>query len=106
MGDFVSIVKSTLVLQLLLFWLLVTNSMAFVLFGWDKFRAGGSSGKRVSEFNLVLIGAVGGWIGGLLAMLLFRHKTAKVSFQVKYALAFLIWAGLMMAAFLCPRVTQ
>ena len=59
--------------HLLLLWLLVTNVVAFLLFAWDKFRSGGPSGNRISEFNLAAIGAVGGWPGGLLAMLLFRQ---------------------------------
>lgn len=84
--------------NLLLFWLGLTNVVAFLLFAWDKFKAGGSGRDRISEFNLATIGAVGGWPGGLLAMLLFRHKTAKLSFKLKYALAFVVWTGLIYAA--------
>jgi uncharacterized membrane protein YsdA (DUF1294 family) len=84
--------------HILLFWLLLTNMVAFLLFAWDKFKAGGPGGNRISEFNLAAIGAVGGWPGGLLAMLLLRHKTAKLSFKLKYAFAFVIWAGLIYAA--------
>ncbi len=80
-------------MKLLLFWLVLTNVLAFLLFGWDKVRAGGSGRDRVSEFNLVAIGAIGGWPGGLLATLLLRHKTAKLSFQLKYAAGFIVWAG-------------
>ena len=36
-------------------------------------------------------------------MLLFRHKTAKFSFKSKYALAFVVWAGLVYAAFVWLR---
>ena len=86
--------------HLLLFWLVLTNVVAFLLFAWDKFKSGGPGGNRISEFNLAAIGAVGGWPGGLLAMLLFRHKTAKFSFKLKYALAFVVWAGLVYAAVL------
>ncbi len=84
--------------NLLLLWLVLTNVLAFLLFAWDKFRSGGPGRNRISEFNLVAIGALGGWPGGLLAMLLFRHKTAKVSFQLKYAVAFVVWAGLIYVA--------
>lgn len=84
--------------RLLLFWLLLTNLAAFCLFAWDKFKAGDGGRHRVSEFNLAAIGAVGGWPGGLLAMLLFRHKTAKLSFKLKYGAAFVVWAGLICAA--------
>jgi uncharacterized membrane protein YsdA (DUF1294 family) len=81
--------------QALFIWLALTSFIAFILFGYDKMKAGQSGQGRVSEFHLVLVGAVGGWPGGLLGMLVFRHKTAKLSFQLKYALAFLVWTGLM-----------
>ncbi len=42
--------------------------------------------RRVPETLLVMLGALGGWPGGALAMSLFRHKTAKWSFKLKYAL--------------------
>ncbi len=90
-------VKAFSASNLLLFWLGLTNALAFLLFAWDKFRSGGPGRGRISEFKLAAIGAVGGWPGGLLAMLLFRHKTAKLSFELKYALAFVVWAGLIYA---------
>ena len=89
--------------NLLLFWLGLTNVLAFLLFAWDKFKAGGSGGNRISGFNLAAIGAVGGWPGGLLAMLLFRHKTSKLSFKLKYAFAFVVWAGLVYAVVVSRR---
>jgi uncharacterized membrane protein YsdA (DUF1294 family) len=93
-------VKTFSAINLLLLWLALTNVAAFLLFAWDKFKAAGSGGNRISEFNLTAIGAVGGWPSGLLAMLLFRHKTAKLSFKLKYSLAFVVWAGLIYAAVL------
>ena len=60
--------------------------MAFVMFGFDKWRAQ-RSGSRVSEFLLVLLAALGGWPGGWLGMMVFRHKTSKWTFKFKYALA-------------------
>ena len=67
-------------------WLIVCGTVAFIAFGFDKWRASGSRG-RVPESTLALLGAIGGWPGGLLGMIMFRHKTAKLSFQLKYALA-------------------
>jgi len=66
--------------------LAVSSVVTFLAFGLDKWRARGS-GSRVPEFALVLLAALGGWPGGLLAMSLFRHKTAKWTFKFKYALA-------------------
>ncbi|HZQ47234.1 MAG TPA: DUF1294 domain-containing protein [Verrucomicrobiae bacterium] len=79
-------------------WLAIFNVATFIAFGFDKWRASGSN-RRVSEFSLVLLGALGGWPGGLLGMNIFRHKTAKVTFKLKYALALIpfvaeIWAFL------------
>jgi uncharacterized membrane protein YsdA (DUF1294 family) len=66
--------------------------VALLAFGYDKWRAG-RSGQRVSEFTLVLFGVLGGWPGGLLGMNLFRHKTAKWTFKLKYAHALIPFAA-------------
>jgi uncharacterized membrane protein YsdA (DUF1294 family) len=77
---------------------LALNGLAFAMFGFDKWRAS-ASGRRVSERTLILSGALGGWLGGLIGMSLFRHKTAKTAFKLKYTLALIpftieIWAWL------------
>jgi uncharacterized membrane protein YsdA (DUF1294 family) len=79
-------------------WFALFNGAAFVAFGFDKWRASGS-GRRLSESSLVWLGALGGWPGGFLGMNVFRHKTAKLSFKLKYALALIpfaaeVWAWL------------
>ncbi len=73
-------------------WFALWSAVAFLAFGWDKWRAG-RAGRRVSEFTLVALGALGGWPGGLLGMTLFRHKTAKGTFMLKYALALIPFAA-------------
>lgn len=83
---------------ILLLWLALTNVLAFGLFAWDKLNAGTPGRRRVSEFALLLMAVIGGWPGGLLSMLCFRHKTAKLSFQLKYAAALIVWTGLLYAA--------
>lgn len=76
-------------------WLVVTSVYTFSLFGVDKYRAGHHRKSRISEVHLLASSALGGWVGGLLGMILFRHKTAKSSFKFKFLLAFAIWAGLL-----------
>lgn len=73
-------------------WFAVFSVVAFIAFGFDKWRASGS-GQRVPEFTLVTLGALGGWLGGLIGMMLFRHKTAKWTFKFKYALALIPFAA-------------
>ena len=77
-------------------WFAAINVVTFLVFGYDKWRAG-RSGQRVSELTLVLFGAIGGWPGGLIGMNVFRHKTAKWTFKLKYALALLPFAALVWA---------
>jgi uncharacterized membrane protein YsdA (DUF1294 family) len=73
-------------------WFAVINTVTFLAFGFDKWRAG-RSGSRVAERTLVLLGAIGGWPGGLIGMSVFRHKTAKGAFKLKYALALIPFAA-------------
>ena len=77
-------------------WFAAINAVTLLVFGYDKWRAG-RSGQRVSELTLVLLGAIGGWPGGLIGMNVFRHKTAKWTFKLKYALALLPFAALVWA---------
>jgi uncharacterized membrane protein YsdA (DUF1294 family) len=77
-------------------WLAAMCVVAFGMFGYDKWQAG-RQGGRVAEATLCLASALGGWPGGLLGMVVFRHKSAKASFQFKFAAAFAIWAGLLWA---------
>jgi uncharacterized membrane protein YsdA (DUF1294 family) len=81
-------------------WLGLTNAVVFTQFAYDKLQAedrGRGGRRRISEFRLVLWSALGGWPAGLVAMLFFRHKTAKISFQIKFAIAFLVWGALVYA---------
>jgi len=79
-------------------WFAIMNALAFCAFGFDKWRAR-RSGSRVSEFNLALLGALGGWPGGLIGMNVFRHKTAKWTFKLKYAVALIPFAAEVWAYF-------
>lgn len=88
--------------QFFLAWFGFTNLMAFLLFGYDKLRAV-RAGDRVPERHLLMVAAMGGWPGGLLGMLFFRHKTAKLSFQLKFVAMFVVWAAV---AYGCWQVVR
>lgn len=55
------------------------NIVTFVTFWIDKNLAQNNK-SRVSESTLVLMSALGGAVGGLAAMYLFRHKTRHAKF--------------------------
>ena len=73
-------------------WLVAASIGAFVLFGLDKWLAKRGSKNRVSELTLLSACALGGWPGGLIGLIVFRHKSAKVSFQLKFFVAFVFFA--------------
>lgn len=57
----------------------VLNLLTFLVFGWDKLAA--IDGRvRVPERLLLLLAALGGSPGALLARPVFRHKTRKQPF--------------------------
>ena len=78
--------------------LITLNGSTFLMFGYDKFQAGRRS-RRVPENVLYLITFLGGSIGTLLGMNIFRHKTRKTSFQfwviliiiAQVAIAYALW---------------
>lgn len=65
----------------LLVWLLLWNIIAFCLMGADKWKAG-RLGRRIPEKVLFFAALVGGSLGALLGMNLFRHKTRHWSFKI------------------------
>ena len=76
-STFEKIIKMPFVLALLL----LINLITFSVFGYDKQLAKNRK-NRISERSLFLLMLFGGTIGGLLAMLVFRHKTKKTSFKL------------------------
>ena len=61
--------------------LLVLNLLAFCLYGIDKLKARRGA-WRIPEATLLLVAALGGSLGALLGMELFRHKTKHAKFRV------------------------
>lgn len=60
---------------------IVINVIGFLLMGIDKFRAK-RRGFRIPEATLFIIAIIGGSIGSLLGMHVFRHKTRHRSFTI------------------------
>ncbi len=75
--------------NLLVLLLLASNSSTFFLYGLDKMQAI-TSKTRVPEIILYLTALLGGSLGAILAMKLFRHKTIKASFQLVLSILILI----------------
>ena len=61
--------------------LLLVNLLAFALYGIDKLKAK-KGAWRIPESTLLLVAFLGGSLGALLGMELFRHKTKHAKFKV------------------------
>lgn len=83
-------------MKLLSFYLLIINALGFLLMLVDKWKAR-KNRWRVRESTLLLIAALGGSVGSLLGMYLFRHKTRHLKFTLGIPL---ILAGQCIAAVL------
>jgi len=83
-------------LDILLLYLLIINAAAFLLMLADK-RKAKKNAWRIPEAPLMGIAAIGGSLGALLGMQLFRHKTKHPKFFVGIPvllalhIALLIW---------------
>lgn len=66
--------------HLMVFWHVTVSGVCLVLYAADK-RAARVGRRRVPEATLLAWGLIGGWPGAFAAQRLFRHKTAKASFQ-------------------------
>ena len=67
--------------RVLLIYLGIINIITFIAFGIDKYAALNSK-SRVRNVTLLGLAFIGGTIGGLLAMYLFKHKTKKDYYSV------------------------
>lgn len=76
-------------MKILLLYFLIVNSFTFLVAGYDKYLAVKNK-RRIPEKTLFRLGIFGGSVGLLFAMVIFRHKTSKPSFIVKFCGIFLI----------------
>lgn len=68
-----------------LLWLCVMSLVSFLVMGSDKRRAK-QGARRVPEARLFLLALLGGGVGGLLGMYVFRHKTRHLQFALGFPL--------------------
>ncbi len=62
-------------------YVIITNVIGFLLMGIDKLKAR-RRGFRIPEATLFIVAIIGGSIGSILGMYLFRHKTRHRTFTI------------------------
>lgn len=76
-------------MSILIWYLSVINFTTWAAYGLDKGRA--KSGKwRIPERTLLLLALIGGSLGALAGMIMFRHKTRKVKFFISVPVMFVV----------------
>ena len=78
----------------LIWYLVAINLVTFFIYGLDKAKAEGRS-WRVKETRLLLLALVGGTIGAIAGMKIFRHKTKKIGFLLPFVLILVAQIGLL-----------
>ena len=73
----------------LIVYLILMNLLAFLITAHDKIAAANHR-RRVPEFTLMLISALGGAPAMYVTMLIIRHKTRKPLFMIGIPLVFLL----------------
>ena len=68
-------------MDILLIYLLIVNAAAFLLMLADK-RKAIKKAWRIPEATLIAVAAIGGSLGALLGMHIFRHKTRHLKFSI------------------------
>ena len=80
-------------MKTILLLLVAVNLISFTLYGLDKLKA--KKGLwRIRESTLLLIAALGGSVGALLGMEVFRHKTKHWQFKVLVPVFFILHLAL------------
>ena len=86
--------------KILLFYLIAINAIGLFLYGLDKLFSKQKGHPRIPERALLWIARMGGGVGCLLGMLLFRHKTKHIRFKVLVPLWTAIWIALVLMIWL------
>ena len=83
--------------NVLLYYLVVINIVTFLVYGIDKWKAKQGS-WRISEATLLILAVIGGSIGALLGMKVWRHKTMHKKF--KYGLPLILIIQIILIGYL------
>lgn len=68
-------------MKYIIIYLIIINLVGFITMGADK-RSAREKRGRIPESGLLTIAFVGGSLGSIIGMLLFRHKTRHLKFTI------------------------
>lgn len=89
MIDFNDLMQAIFTTRNIIIYLVVINILTFLAMWWDKHEAKVGD-WRISEKALFILVLLGGGIGGILGMYVFRHKTKKWYFKFGFPIILII----------------
>ncbi len=84
-------------ISLVVSYLAIINIIAFFAFGIDKWKAR-KRRWRISEYSLLMLAVVGGSVGAILGMRVWRHKTLHAKFR--YGLPVILLVQIALCAYM------
>lgn len=90
--------QNDLFLTILLYYFIVINLITCAVFAWDK-RLARRRARRIPEKTLLLYAVIGGAIGGIAGMYVFRHKTLHKKFKWGLPIILLVQTALLVYVF-------
>lgn len=91
-----------IITAILILYLIIINAVGLLLMLIDKKKAK-KGAWRIPEATLMGVAAIGGSIGTLLGMRLFRHKTKHLKFSLGVPAILMLQLGIAVAVFLLTR---
>ena len=79
----------TIGIQKIIIYLVAINIIAFLAMGVDKWKAKRNA-WRIPEQTLLSLVVLGGGIGGIAGMYVFRHKTKKTRFYIGFPVILIV----------------
>ena len=84
-----------ILITLAIIWFAVINAVTLTVYAMDKKRARKGE-RRIPEFTLFMLAILGGFLGALGGMYIFRHKTRKWYFSFGIPLIAFLETGLIL----------
>lgn len=88
-------------LLIVLIYLIIVNIVGFAMMGIDKKKAIRGA-WRIPEASLFMVALIGGSIGSILGMQIFRHKTKHWYF--KYGMPVILILQIAIVIFICTKI--
>ena len=91
-------------LRILLIYFMAINIITFIAYARDKRLAKKPNARRIPEKTLLLLAAIGGSIGALIAMYTLRHKNLHKKFFL--GVPAILLAQIALVVYLCLKISH